>query len=102
MYMCRERIILLLSDDENNYWRKPSIYIFIHFNKHQKQWEKKNSLSLFFERLTWSGHLTAAKSGDSGLLEMLHEAYDLYQVEVVNQGKIYQRYADDFVYSCKW
>ena len=30
---------------------------------------------------------------------MLHEAYDLYQVEVVNQGKIYQRYADDFVYS---
>ena len=30
---------------------------------------------------------------------MLREAYDLYQVEVVNQGKIYQRYADDFVYS---
>lgn len=30
---------------------------------------------------------------------MLHEAYDLYQVEVVNQGKLYQRYADDFVYS---
>lgn len=60
---------------------------------------KKNSLSLFFERLTWSGHLTAAKSGDSGLLEMLREAYDLYQVEVVNQGKLYQRYADDFVYS---
>jgi len=43
--------------------------------------------------------LTAAKSGDSGLLEMLREAYDLYQVEVVNQGKLYQRYADDFVYS---
>lgn len=60
---------------------------------------KENSLSLFFERLTWSGHLTAAKSGDSGLLEMLREAYDLYQVEVVNQGKLYQRYADDFVYS---
>ena len=51
------------------------------------------------ERLAWSGNLTAAKSGDSGLLEMLHEAYDLYQVEVVNQGKLYQRYADDFVYS---
>ena len=50
------------------------------------------------ERLAWSGNLTAAKSGDSGLLEMLHEAYDLYQVEVVNQGKLYQRYADDFVY----
>ena len=30
---------------------------------------------------------------------MLHEAYDLYQVEVINQGKLYQRYADDFVYS---
>ena len=30
---------------------------------------------------------------------MLREAYDLYQVEVVNQGKLYQRYADDFVYS---
>lgn len=30
---------------------------------------------------------------------MLHEAHDLYQVEVVNQGKVYQRYADDFVYS---
>ena len=33
------------------------------------------------------------------MLELLHEAYDLYQVEVVNQGKLYQRYADDFVYS---
>ena len=30
---------------------------------------------------------------------MLHEAYDLFQVEVINQGKLYQRYADDFVYS---
>ena len=30
---------------------------------------------------------------------MLHEAYDLYQVEVINEGKLYQRYADDFVYS---
>ena len=30
---------------------------------------------------------------------MLREAYDLYQVEVVNQGKLYQRFADDFVYS---
>jgi hypothetical protein len=49
------------------------------------------------ERLTRTGHLTAAKSGDSGLLELLHEAHDLYQVEVVNQGKLYQRYADDFV-----
>ena len=33
------------------------------------------------------------------MLELLNEAYDLYQVEVVNQGKLYQRYADDFVYS---
>jgi hypothetical protein len=30
-------ILLLLSYDENKYWRKPSIHIFIHFNKHQKQ-----------------------------------------------------------------
>ncbi len=51
------------------------------------------------ERLTQPVHLTAAKCGDSGLLEMLREAHDLYQVEVVNQGKLYQRYADDFVYS---
>lgn len=47
----------------------------------------------------WSGHLTTPKSGESGLLELIREVYDLYQVEVINQGKIYQRYADDFLYS---
>ena len=47
----------------------------------------------------WSDSLTAPKSGESGLLDLLHEARDLYQAEVMNQGKLYQRYADDFVNS---
>ena len=51
------------------------------------------------ERLIWSGHLTNPKSGESGLLALAREAYDLYQVEVINHGKIYQRFADDFIYS---
>lgn len=38
-------------------------------------------------------------SGDSSLLEMLREANDHYQVEVVHQGKLYQRFAEDFVLS---
>lgn len=38
-------------------------------------------------------------SSDSSLLEMLREANDLYQVEVVHQGKLYQRFAEDFVLS---
>lgn len=38
-------------------------------------------------------------SGDSSLLEILREANDLYQAEVVHQGKLYQRFAEDFVLS---
>ena len=33
------------------------------------------------------------------MLELLREACDLYQVEVRNQGKLYQRFAEDFVNS---
>lgn len=51
------------------------------------------------ESRLWSDHLTAPVSGESGLLELLREASDLYQVEVVNQNKLYQRFAEDFVLS---
>lgn len=51
------------------------------------------------ERWLWSGSQTEPKCGKSGLLELCHEAYDLYQVEVIHSNKLYQRFADDFVYS---
>lgn len=51
------------------------------------------------ESRLWSDHLTAPLSSESGLLELLREASDLYQVEVVNQDKLYQRFAEDFVFS---
>ena len=51
------------------------------------------------ERWLWSGSQTEPKCGKSGLLELCHEAYDQYQIEVVKSNKLYQRFADDLVYS---
>lgn len=49
------------------------------------------------ERRLWSKVLTAPKRGEFGLLEFIRESYDRYQIEVINQHKLYQRYAEDFI-----
>lgn len=41
--------------------------------------------------------MTAPKIGESGLHELINQAHDHYQVKVVNEGWIYERFIDDFI-----